>query len=123
MTATCKMPRADISYLQTDIQDQVESILCGSATAPDAYNIKVTITKYDKGNAFARFMLIGLGQMYLDGTVEVLQGEPPIVIRKGEFKKNYCLGGFAGGMATMQNNVLPEVGKSLSEAIKPQQAK
>jgi hypothetical protein len=119
--ASCEMPSSDLSYLQSDIQQKVREVLSGSVDTPDIYQIEVIITKYDEGSAFARFMLIGLGQMYLDGTVEIKQGVPPVVVRKGEFKKNYCVGGIAGGMATMQKDILPEVGKAIADAIKTQQ--
>ena len=117
MDASCEMPSADLTYLQTDIQQKLREVLSGNPDVPDAYRIDVTITRYDKGNAFARFMLIGLGQMYLYGTVEISQGEPPVVLWQGDFKKNYCLGGIAGGMATMQKSVLPNVGKAIANAI------
>lgn len=121
--ASCQMPSPDVAYLQTDIQQQVNKVLTGGTDIPDAYKIDVTITKYDKGSAFARFMLIGLGQMYLCGTIEIKQGEPPVVIRAGGFQKNYCVGGIAGGMATMQKDVLPTVGQAIADALKDQQAK
>jgi hypothetical protein len=121
--ASCKMPSADISYLQGDIQQKVRKVLAGNPELSDAYKIKVTITRYDKGNAFARFMLIGLGQMYLYGTIEVKQGNPPVVIRSGKFKKNYCIGGISGGIARMEKDVLPKVGKAIADAVKQQQKK
>lgn len=123
VTSSCVMPPADVAYLQSDIQQKVQAVLQGSRNAPDTYRIEVTITKYDKGSAFARFMLIGLGQMYLDGTVEIKQGDPPVVIRAGDFRKNFCVGGIAGGLATMQKSVLPQVGTAIADAIKKQQAK
>jgi len=121
--ASCEIPPADLAYLQTDIQEKVKAVLTGNDNTRDAYKVEVTITKYDKGNAFARFMLIGLGQMYLYGTVEITQGNPPVVIREGEFKKNYCVGGLVGGTASMQKDVLPKVGKAIADAITMEQAK
>lgn len=118
VAACCKMPQRDIEYLQSDIQREASAVLQGSKDAPDAYDMTVKITKYDKGNAFARFMLIGLGQMYLDGTVDIQQGNPPVLIRQGQFKKNFCLGGIAGGLATMEKDMLPKVSESVSEALR-----
>lgn len=115
--AACEMPAEDVSFLQSDIQSKVAAVLAGNKGDADAYRVKVVITKYDKGNAFARFMLIGLGQMHLDATVEVSQGEPTVVIREGTLSKNYAVGGLVGGSATMQKNVLPLVGKAIAEAI------
>jgi len=115
--AECEMPSLDVNYLQSDIQDRVSRVLTGDANGADAYCVRVTITRYDEGSAFARFMLIGLGQMYLDGVVEVTQGNPPVVVRDGGFNKNYCVGGMIGGMATMQKDVLPKVGKAIGAAL------
>jgi len=123
VSAKCEMPNADLDFLQDDITKRVRDVLRGNNTAPDAYQVVVAITRYDKGNAFARFMLIGLGQMYLYGTVEVKQGDPPVVIRSGEFKKNYCVGGLAGGMATMQKTMLPKVGEAIAEGLQNPPAK
>lgn len=120
--ANCEVPPVELSYLGQDIQQKVNSVLIGRQDVTDVYKIEILITKYDEGNAFARFMLIGLGQMHLHGTVEIKQGDPPVVIRTGEFKKRYCVGGFVGGMARMQTDVLPEVGNAIAEAIKEQQA-
>src|SRR5215469_12936228 len=37
--------------------------------APGTANLKVVFTRYDDGDAFARFMLAGLGQIHIDGDV------------------------------------------------------
>ncbi len=118
VSASCKMPQRDIEYLQSDIQREASAVLQGSKDIPDAYNMTVNITKYDKGNAFARFMLIGLGQMYLDGDIEIQQGNPPDLVRQGQFKKNYCVGGIVGGLATMEKDMLPKVSESVSDALR-----
>jgi len=117
---TCEVPPDSVSYLQADIQKQVDKVLTGSPKSPNPYNIEVTITRYDEGNAFARSMLIGMGQMYLDGTVDVKFGTPPNCVRQGEFKKNFCVGGMIGGAATMQGSMLSRVGKDVADALKEQ---
>ena len=118
VTAACEVAPHHIDYLQNDIQQKVKTVLTGSEVDPDAYSLEVKITRYDEGSAFDRFMLIGLGQMYLYGTVQVTHGEPPAVVREGDFKKNYCVGGIVGGMATMEKDVLPTVGGAIVNAIK-----
>jgi len=120
--ASCEMPNSALAYLQKDIQQKVREVLSGDPDLLDAYNVEVTITKYDEGSAIARFILIGLGQMHLHGTVVIKQGEHPVVVRQGEFKKRYAVGGIIGGSATMKEDVLPKVGKAIAEAIKKQQA-
>ena len=115
---SCFVPPLSLSYLQVDIQRNVDTVFMGKPDDSDSYNIEVNITYYDPGDAFLRLMLIGLGQMYLDGTVEVKQGQPEEVVREGEFKKNFCAGGLIGGLATMDKDVLPKVGISISEALR-----
>ena len=118
VNSACSVPQVHLDYLQTDIQKNVGKVLAGDPDSPDAYSINVTITKYDEGSAFARFMLIGLGQIYLYGTVEVNEGNPPVAVRQGDFKKNICIGGIAGASVSMDKSVLPTVGPSIAEAIK-----
>ena len=43
--------------------------------AAQATLMKITITRYDKGSSFARFMLAGLGQIYIEGNVELLDSQ------------------------------------------------
>ncbi len=35
--------------------------------------VELLLTRYDKGNAFARAMLAGLGQIHIDGKVKLLE--------------------------------------------------
>lgn len=118
VAAACHVPPSDLAFLQSDVQRQVSSVLPGTGDTPDAYTVNLNITRYDAGNAFARFMLIGLGQMYLDGTVQVTGGDTSAVVREGAFRKNYCVGGMVGGMATMQKDVLPKVGPTVAAALR-----
>ena len=40
---------------------------------PDTVNVKLVFTEYDKGNAFARFMLAGLGQIRIGANVLLIE--------------------------------------------------
>lgn len=110
------MPFYEIEYIKKDIEEKIKTIFINNSEG--IYELNVTITRYDEGNAFARFMLIGLGQMYLYGDVKLIDSESQIVIRDGEFKKNYCIGGLIGGSATMRNDMTSKVGKAIAEALK-----
>lgn len=118
--AQCDVPEHELVYLRQNIQNKVDAVLEGSKAAGDAYTIKVVITKYDEGNAFARFMLIGLGQMYFHAEIEVTAGRPPATIRSGSMEKQYCVGGLIGGSATMHDDILEKVGQAIADAIKEQ---
>jgi hypothetical protein len=52
-----------------DIKATAPNMLDPSAS--QAKSVRVVITRYDEGNAAARFMLAGLGQIRLEGTVVI----------------------------------------------------
>lgn len=101
-----------VSILDTDLKRLREQIrqrlITGiarnpAAGEPQAYEVKVNITRYAKGNAFARAMLAGLGQIHIDGTVTVT---PSGADRKvGEFtvKKTFAWGGLYGGTTRIED--------------------
>jgi hypothetical protein len=119
--ADVKIPENEIAFIKSDIEQKLLKLFPENKNLKDFYKITVTITRYEEGSAFARFMLIGFGQMYLDGTVDVLKGDTSVVIRNGNFKKNYCLGGIAGGMATIHDDMNAKVAESIAEALKSNQ--
>ena len=116
MATSVDVPEHELEFMKNDIKSKISDSEFWSAN-PSEYTLKVVIDKYDEGNAFARFMLIGLGQMHLNGTVELLVGEPPEVIKSGSFEKNYVVGGIAGGMATMHEDVVSKLGDAIVEAL------
>jgi len=74
-----------------------------SAGAARAYEVDLHLTRYDKGNAFARAMLAGLGQIHIEGVVSVFQmpGRTPV----GEFtlKKTFAWGGIYGAATSIED--------------------
>lgn len=67
------------------------------------YDVELTLTRYEKGNAFARSMLAGLGQIHIDGIVRMY--ELPNKKKVGEFtiKKTFAWGGLYGGTTSMED--------------------
>ena len=94
----------------------MRQVLRGEVDAADAYTVDVEITRYDEGSKFARFMLIGLGQMYVFGTVEVTRGDPPVVVRTGDFRKQYRVGGIMGAIAGPRD-ITSKVGEAIAEGL------
>jgi hypothetical protein len=110
------VPDAELSFMRQNIEQELNKVF-RNRQSPDQYWIRVTITRYEEGNAFARFMLAGLGQMHLEGDVHVLAGDPPTYVRVGTFKKNYSMGGVIGGMADMKDDVVAKVGKAIADGL------
>jgi hypothetical protein len=75
----------------------------GASEGTSATKIKVVITQYDEGNRFARFMLIGLGQIYLDGDVVFLDAASGQEIARYKVSKNFAFGGMYGGITGMED--------------------
>jgi len=79
---------------------------------PNQYLVKVHITKYDKGNAFARFMIAGAGQIHVDGIITVYT--LPSKRKAEEFKitKTFAWGGIYGGATSIK-----EVGEGFAMGV------
>jgi hypothetical protein len=70
--------------------------------APRDYAVEVLVSRYEKGNAFARAMLAGLGQIHLDGNVKLL--ELPARTPAGDFSldKTFAWGGIYGSSTNIE---------------------
>jgi hypothetical protein len=80
---------------------------------PGTANLKIIFTQYDDGNAFARFMLAGLGQIHIDGTVIFTDARTGQIIGQYKISKDFSFGGIYG-VATRIEDV--EKGFALSVA-------
>ena len=63
----------------------------------------VNITRYDEGNAFARAMLAGLGQMHIDATVTLSDYQTNEEFAKYEVTKTFAWGGIYGAGTGIKN--------------------
>lgn len=70
--------------------------------APRNYHIEVTMTRYEKGSAFARMMLAGLGQIHLDGQVSVYQMPGRSKVAEFTASKTFAWGGAYGGSVSIE---------------------
>ncbi len=69
---------------------------------PRAVRLRIIFTRYDSGSAAARALLIGLGQIHLDGEVQFLDTSGNIVGRY-LIAKQFALGGIAGAVTSMSD--------------------
>lgn len=78
--------------------------------------MQVHFTKFDRGSAFARAMLIGLGQIRIEATVSLVDGSGTTV---GQYAvaKDFSLGGVAGASTTVED-VEEGFAKSVVEIVK-----
>ena len=70
---------------------------------PPGTKIKIVITQYDEGNRFARFMLIGLGQIHLEGDVVFIDATDEKEVGRYKVSKDFAFGGIYGGITGMED--------------------
>ncbi|HZP68241.1 MAG TPA: DUF4410 domain-containing protein [Rudaea sp.] len=70
---------------------------------PAQYQVEVTITRYDKGSAFARAMLAGLGQIHIDGTISLYAQPAHAALEEFTVQKTFAWGGIYGASTTMED--------------------
>ena len=79
-------------------------------------HMKIHFTRFDRGSAFARAMLIGMGQIRIEATVEMSDAGGA---RTGEYKvaKDFALGGIVGATTTVED-VEDGFAKSVAQVVK-----
>jgi hypothetical protein len=118
VASSVPVPPGELSIMQQNIAASLARVFRAPAGGPDDYHVRVTITRYDEGSKAARFFLAGLGQMYLDGTVQVYGGNPPATVRQGIFNKNYAVGGIMGASANMNDDMIAKVGPAIAAGLR-----
>lgn len=73
-----------------------------SVENPLTLAVDVVITQYEGGNAMARMMFAGLGQMHIDGEVAVRAGGTTNAVAKYIVNKTFAWGGMYGGGTTIK---------------------
>jgi hypothetical protein len=69
---------------------------------PRAYLVVLNVTRYEKGNAFARAMLAGVGQIHLDGTISLFQMPEHNLVEEFDMQKTFAWGGIYGASTSME---------------------
>jgi Domain of unknown function (DUF4410) len=116
--STVVVPPGELAIMKQNIAVALAGVFRAPPGGPDDYHVRVTITRYDEGSKAARFFLAGLGQMYLDGTVQIYAGDPPATLRQGIFNKNYAVGGIMGASADMNDDMISKVGKAIADGLR-----
>lgn len=73
-----------------------------SASPPRTVQVLLHVTRYEKGSAFARAMLAGLGQIHLDGTIYVYQMPDRVLLEDFDLQKTFAWGGIYGASTSME---------------------
>lgn len=74
-----------------------------STAGARVYEVDLHLTRYDKGNAFARAMLAGLGQIHVEGVVSVFQMPEHTAVGEFTLKKTFAWGGIYGAATSIED--------------------
>ena len=100
------------------ITQTVQSMAQPPSGAPNSYELAVNITRYSRGNFFARTLLPGTGQIRLFGEVTVYQMPKRIPVGQFMINKSFFIGGLYGvsvSMNTIANTFAQAVAKAVCQ--------
>lgn len=115
------MTSLDLERICDKVKAQMNAASPGimvSPSSPDAataMTMNLDFTRYDSGNAFARAMMMGLGQIHIDADVTLVD---PLGKTDAEYKvsKQFAFGGIYGGVTRIED-VEDGFAKSVAEIV------
>jgi Domain of unknown function (DUF4410) len=109
--------------IKADITAAHPGILASPKDPPanDTANMKIIITRYDSGSAFARFMIAGLGQIHIDGDVIFTNASTGRPIGEYKVSKDFAFGGVYGATTKIED-VEKGFAKSVAEIFETKQS-
>lgn len=69
---------------------------------PRSFQVVLRVTRYERGNKFARAMLAGLGQIHLEGTISVFQMPTHTLLEEFDLQKTFAWGGVYGASTSIE---------------------
>lgn len=95
----------DGERLSQKIQQKIDSRKSANHGLDTArnYEVDVHLTRYEKGNAFARAMLVGLGQIHLEGKIALYQLPDHTLVGEFDLAKTFAWGGIYGAATSMDD--------------------
>ncbi len=90
-----------VQEIEQDIQDLQKANRADGNLG--AYEVDVHLTRYEKGSKFARFMLAGLGQIHIDGNIEVYSVPQHKLEESFTLQKTFAWGGIYGGATSIRD--------------------
>jgi hypothetical protein len=99
------------------IETQFPGVYVDQPASPGALKMKIHFTRFDRGNAFARAMLAGLGQIKINATVSLWDNNQKQVAQY-DVSKDFAFGGVVGATTTVED-VEEGFAKSVAEIVRP----
>jgi hypothetical protein len=95
----------DLERLARKVKSKIDSrkVANASGIAGVAYEVDLHLSRYQKGNAFARAMLAGLGQIHVEGKIAVFHMPEHRPAGEFELKKTFAWGGAYGAGTSIED--------------------
>lgn len=97
-----RMTKLVIENIKADANNRYKKIN-GSPDGAPALEVSVIIKKYEEGNAFARAMFAGLGQMHIDADVLLYDHATKEKLTQYEVNKTFAWGGAYGAFTSIKD--------------------
>lgn len=98
-----QMSEGDLGLVGQKVRTYIEAESPGVfGSGPDALTMKIHFTRFDRGDAFARAMMAGLGQIKIDATV-VLDDAAGKQVGAYNVSKDFAFGGVIGATTTVED--------------------
>ncbi|NOT57566.1 MAG: DUF4410 domain-containing protein [Deltaproteobacteria bacterium] len=91
-----------IKNIRTEVPNRFQTINQASP-GPSTLNATVMIKRYEEGNAFARLMLAGLGQIHIDADIVLSEEGTKESLAQYEVSKTFAWGGMYGGLTDIMD--------------------
>lgn len=117
------MTPEDLSHIAREVQVELASrypdrlVAAGGSRRSGAVNVKLVITRFDKGDAIARAMLAGLGQIHIDGNVLLADVSTEKTVATFAVSKTFAWGGLYGATTSI-DDVEAGFARSVAEIFK-----
>jgi len=111
-----EMSDGDFGVIAQKVRAYIQTQTPGVLVDQGGLKMQIHFTRFDRGNAFARAMLMGLGQIVIEADVSLIDSSGKTV---GVYKvsKDFALGGLAGATTTV-DDVEDGFAKSVAAIIK-----
>jgi hypothetical protein len=70
---------------------------------PRSYEVYLHVTRYEKGSAVGRFLLAGVGQIHIEGKIDVYQLPAHTLVGEFDLKKTFAWGGIYGATTSVED--------------------
>jgi len=115
-TSDSRMSEEECQTLGGQITQNVQSLAQPAVGAPNRYDVVVNITRYSRGNFFARTLLPGNGQIRLEGTVTLYQMPKRVPVGEFIINKHFMIGGVYGASVNM-NTIATAFAQAVAKTV------